>query len=533
MDILRAFILDGTTYNVNIIWDNDRPLFRAADIAKVLDIKKVRNSLASFPERMKVIHSTSTRGGPQETIFLTEPGVYRLISKSRKPIAEPFTEWVCSEVLPSIRETGKYELQLEVDKRVEEALRGEAEKIRFMCDMVRHEALIDAFKGPEKYITYIGRIRFCPDGYTLIKVGSTKEIKTRATDIATDYGAFVLLHVFECPMNEPFERFLQRHEAIRPLAFRDVVHNGRRSNGEIFRMTSQDLDKLVAIAKRNLHKFVDGARAQQILDIERAKADTAKYEYLISKPAVDKQDVGVQATAPASPPVVIVQQDTRRYTQGRGQKIQQYSPDGHTLLRTYEGYTQAMRDPNLPDMCLLRIKNATRTRSLYKDFRWAELDRSLPDDTVQAIGESVESATIKKGFVAMLNLDRNQILQVFCDQKAAAHDRKFRGCAAISAAIKRDSQSGGHYFRMWHDCDQALKDDFLARGNTLPNKRVKANGMPVQQLHPTTGTVIREFSCITDVIKVMRVSRKSIQFAIDAGHMVKGGMWRYAGAEAK
>jgi phage antirepressor YoqD-like protein len=30
--------------------------------------------------------------------------------KSRKPQAEPFQDWVCEEILPSIRKTGKYEL---------------------------------------------------------------------------------------------------------------------------------------------------------------------------------------------------------------------------------------------------------------------------------------------------------------------------------------------------------------------------------------------------------------------------------------
>jgi len=255
------------------------------------------------------------------------------LSKYKLEIEKRVEEALCTEVDKRVEESLCTEVDkrveealcTEVDKRAEEALRIEAVKIRAMCDMARHEALIDVCKGPNKYITYIGRIRFCPDGCTLIKVGSTKDIKTRATDIATDYGAFVLLHVFECPMNEQFERFLQHHKAIRPLAFREVVHNGRRSNGEIFRMTSQDLDKLVAIAKRNLHKFVDGVRAQQILDIERAKAETAKYEYLAAKPEADTHDTGVQATTPDPSPVVIVEEFTRRYTQGRGQKIQRYS----------------------------------------------------------------------------------------------------------------------------------------------------------------------------------------------------------------
>lgn len=44
-----------------------------------------------------------------ETIFINEGNLYRLIIKSRKPEAEPFESWVCDEVLPTIRKTGKYE----------------------------------------------------------------------------------------------------------------------------------------------------------------------------------------------------------------------------------------------------------------------------------------------------------------------------------------------------------------------------------------------------------------------------------------
>jgi BRO family, N-terminal domain len=41
---------------------------------------------------------------------MTEPGLYRLIFKSRKPVAKRFQRWVLHEVLPSIRKTGKYEI---------------------------------------------------------------------------------------------------------------------------------------------------------------------------------------------------------------------------------------------------------------------------------------------------------------------------------------------------------------------------------------------------------------------------------------
>ncbi|CAB4008218.1 Hypothetical predicted protein [Paramuricea clavata] len=51
------------------------------------------------------------RGGEQpNTVFITESGLYRLLMKSRLPVAEQFQDWISEDVLPSIRKTGKYAL---------------------------------------------------------------------------------------------------------------------------------------------------------------------------------------------------------------------------------------------------------------------------------------------------------------------------------------------------------------------------------------------------------------------------------------
>lgn len=42
------------------------------------------------------------------TVFISEPGLYALISRSKKPSAVLFTRWVYEEVLPSLRESGAY-----------------------------------------------------------------------------------------------------------------------------------------------------------------------------------------------------------------------------------------------------------------------------------------------------------------------------------------------------------------------------------------------------------------------------------------
>jgi hypothetical protein len=130
----------------------------------------------------------------------------------------------------------------------------------------------------------------------------------------------------------------------------------------------------------------------------------------------------------------------------------------------------------------------------------------------------------------MLRLDRSRIEKVFCDQKAAAEDRQFKAKAAICSAIKNGTRSGGHYFAHWDDCDQALQDEYLARGELLPARRANG-GMPVEKLHPVTSATTQTFSSVAEVVRVERLARASLLAAISSGCVAKGYRWRFAKGE--
>jgi prophage antirepressor-like protein len=51
---------------------------------------------------------TQTAGGIQQTLYISEPNLYRLICCSNLPGARKFERWVFNDVLPSIRKTGSY-----------------------------------------------------------------------------------------------------------------------------------------------------------------------------------------------------------------------------------------------------------------------------------------------------------------------------------------------------------------------------------------------------------------------------------------
>ncbi len=93
---------------VRFVGTAEKPEWIALDVGEVLEIKNVRQLLAKFSEDEKGVCSVYTPGGEQSLLTVTEPGLYRLIFKSRKDVAKRFQRWIFHEVLPAIRKTGSY-----------------------------------------------------------------------------------------------------------------------------------------------------------------------------------------------------------------------------------------------------------------------------------------------------------------------------------------------------------------------------------------------------------------------------------------
>ena len=94
---IRTAVLDG------------EPMFCLADICKALEITHVtdvKNRLKQ--DGVGTTEVIDSLGRKQKATFINESNLYKTIFQSRKESAERFTEWVTSEVLPSIRKNGGY-----------------------------------------------------------------------------------------------------------------------------------------------------------------------------------------------------------------------------------------------------------------------------------------------------------------------------------------------------------------------------------------------------------------------------------------
>lgn len=123
---------------IRVTGTSDEPLFCLVDICKVLELNNTsmakRKLKATGIKIFEVRSELTNKHGKtiafmDNLTFISEQNLYRLIMRSTKPMAEPFQDWVCGEVLPSIRKHGGYILTHEGDtdedirRRAEEVLR--------------------------------------------------------------------------------------------------------------------------------------------------------------------------------------------------------------------------------------------------------------------------------------------------------------------------------------------------------------------------------------------------------------------------
>jgi prophage antirepressor-like protein len=105
---IKAFSYNGKPFRA-VMSSPAEPWFFAKDICAVLGLSNISKALENLDSDERGITNEDTLGGAQQVLIVSEPGAYRLIFSSRKPIAKKIMRWLAHEVLPALRKTGRYE----------------------------------------------------------------------------------------------------------------------------------------------------------------------------------------------------------------------------------------------------------------------------------------------------------------------------------------------------------------------------------------------------------------------------------------
>ena len=93
------------------------PWFVAKDACDILGVDTNHLREALDDDEITNLRNSEVWNQPgRAPLIISEPGLYKLIMRSRKPEAKEFQRWVTHEVLPSIRKHGAYMTQQTLDK---------------------------------------------------------------------------------------------------------------------------------------------------------------------------------------------------------------------------------------------------------------------------------------------------------------------------------------------------------------------------------------------------------------------------------
>ena len=96
--------------NVRTVQIDSEPWFVGKDIAAALGYSNPQKAIRDHvDDEDKTVNDSFTVNGTALTI-INESGLYSLILSSKLPGAKRFKRWITSEVLPALRETGRYEM---------------------------------------------------------------------------------------------------------------------------------------------------------------------------------------------------------------------------------------------------------------------------------------------------------------------------------------------------------------------------------------------------------------------------------------
>jgi len=547
MDILKAFSLIDETHNINIQGTVENPLFQANQIGKLLGIINIRDSIKDFEEDERSVVLTDTSFGIKETNFLTEIGLYRLLSRSRKAIAAIFQKWMINTI-KEIRVNGMYQLKQEneVDKKLM-TIKGELQQ---------HRIYLDAYNN--KKIVYVCKLRNVDDKI-LIKIGKSEHLTNRIRQILDTYNNVTptLINVFESSDFSNFETHIHGDNFIKKYRFNETSKNGKGSR-EIYLVNEEEYNEMIKIIKiikpqydnndlKLLEKQIEAGQVESErlkIQIPLAEIELKKSENELKKREIELEIIKIEESiknqeeeekekenseeeeeeekeiSKEEPQLFTIR---KRNHSSRIPKIYQYNPDNLTTpIKMYNGPSDVERQNATFSPTPLKL--ASKNNTIYKGFRWLYVNRN--EEPPQELEPTKETKNVSPEvqFIAMIDIKKTKILAVYSNQKQAVEARNLK-CNSFTRAIQQQSLSSGMYWNFFDKCSEEMQTEYLSHSK-LPEKYVPACSKKVQQIDPKTNEIIKTYNSNREVCNLAQISTAIIRRITETGEIYNGYKWK-------
>jgi hypothetical protein len=502
-----------------------------------VDYKKIDKS---------IIKKEHTRGGHNKEIIFINLKTFKLFAmksntKKSSIIQSDFIKF--EEILQKtmqeecIEYTEQHIHQINIKNEQDQQIKNQLE---------REQILLREFanKGP---LIYIIKVKTFENGQYVIKLGeSRKGIDRRYKEHKSRYDEALLLDCFQVRRSHDFEKFLHYHEKIRYNRVNNL--QGHEKEVELFLIGNElSYDDLLQIIHLNLKIFDDHdekyieklhienevlreciaassnttstgqtANSSSIEDlIQQMKQLTLKIDSLekINKEILEKLNTShIKVATNFGTPLVTL-----------GPRLQKINPETMTLVKVYESVSECINETNF---VLKRpsLNKAVVENTIYNGFRWQFVERDKDPNILENIQPTKKTRPQNLGYIAKINIEKTEILNVYIDRKTASVQNGF-GSSTLDYPVKNRIPCRGHYYILYDDCDTSLQQNFE---NTYGTPLLYKDGVGQ---YNQQNELVREFICKYDCIKQLKISDKTLAKALDKDIMYNDHFFRTIGSK--
>jgi hypothetical protein len=424
--------------------------------------------------------------------------------------------------------------QLEIQKNKELEIKLQQQK-----QLDREKVLLKQYGniGP---IVYIIKVKNFDNGQYIIKIGqSRKGIQNRYNEHKNNYENILLLDCFSVDKCKEFETFLHNHEKIRCNRVTDL--QGHEKEYELFLIGNNLTYQIVLdIINNNIQKFNYNINQlllenellhQQLQSSNKVYQDETIKELLNlvknlnSKiDNLEKQNKEILEKINPTPTTKVTTGFSQPLTT-LGPRLQQINPETLQLVKVFETVSEAMNENST--IKRPSIMKAIEENTIYCGFRWLLVDRQLDPNIINHIEPTKLTKLQNIGYIAKLNADKTEIVNVYLDRKTASQINGYSSIYTLENAVKNETLTNNNYYMLYENCDNLLVSQFEEKyGKPLLYK----SGVGQYDLQHN---LIREFACKYDCIKSVKMSDKTLAKALDKQIPYNNHYYKMLGSKLK
>ena len=518
-------------------------------LEKLFCINKDYKILLSFEGKQNSINLASqfsgekkdTRGGHnKETFMLNVDAFKKFCLKTGTKKADEIHDYFIKleNIMLEITKEESNELKLQLQQLENNKNKELEDKLTKERVIEREKTLLKEYaqSGP---LVYIIKVKTYENGQYVVKIGhSEKGIQNRYTEHKNKYEECILLNCFAVNKSKCFESFLHNHESILFNKFNNLECH--ENENELFlvgnNLTYQMILKIIDCNIKNYNYSVNELlKENEILQIKlQSNQKNINNEIIEELIKTVKQLSQKISSLEQSNKEILNKLNTQetKVTTGfnnplstLGPRLQKINPESLQLIKVYESVTEAMKE-NI-NIKRPSINKAIVENTLYCGYRWLLVDRDLDPNIIHSIHPTKETKIQNLGYIAQLNCQKTQILNVYLDRKTAAINNGYDSTFALDSPVKNFTLSKGFYYKLYDDCDIILKEHFEEiNGNVLLYK----NGIGQ---YDTNCNLIKEFICKYHCIKSLSISDKTLKKSLEKNIPYNGFYFKEIGSKLK